>query len=315
MRFASHTVRAALVLAAATSVLGTPRPALAQTVSTFSTVITHACGLAADASGRLYVTSRTPNAKIYRCTPPDTTMTLFASGFVDPYDMVFDDSGNMFVSDVSGHLYKVTPGGGVATIFGPVVASAAPMTRDAAGNLYVGEYFNRTIDKITPAGVKTTYAASIGTAGGSLVMLNMDSDGTLYAGNLNGQVLKVAPGGSPVTTFCTMTGPSRGFVHDVTGAWFGNNYDGQEILQISPGGVVTPYAGAYRTPDPVAYGNIVSRVDGAPSVSRFNWPNGMLVLNGKIYIAEYANNDVRMISYEPTPTRGNTWGRLKALYR
>ncbi len=315
MRFAREKFLATTLGLAAALTLGLVRPTMAQTVSTFSSVITHACGLAVDAAGRMYVTSRAPNAKIYRCTPPDTTMTLFASGFVDPIDMVFDDAGNMFVSDFGSHIYKVPAAGGVGAIFGPAVANAGPLARDTAGNLYVGEYYNRRIDKITPAGVMTTYVASVGTAGGSLTMLNMEPDGTLYAGNLNGGIYKIAPGGSPVTTFCTLTGPSRGFVHDGTAAWFADNYDGQQILQISAAGGVTPYSGAFRVPDPNTFLSIVSRVDGPLSIARFNWPDGMLYLGGKLYIAEYANNDVRVIADGVTPAQAGSWGRLKAQYR
>jgi len=99
----------------------------------------------------------------------------------------------------------------------------------------------------------------------------------------------------------------------------GDTYDGQEIIQISRSGVVTPYAGAHLVREPVANENTVVRVDTTPptptSSARFNWPNGMLTLGGTGYIAEYANHNIRTITGEPSSARKESWGRIKALYR
>ena len=309
MHFGHYTPRLALALALTSALsLGFTTRSTAQSVSTFASSITRARGLAVDAIGQLYVTSRYPAGLVLRCTPPSNVMTTFASGIVDPIEMVFDDSGNLFVTDydnagTAGRIIKVTPGG-VKSVFATIPNPGA-LTRDAAGNLYVGEYFNQKIDKITPAGVVSAYVPSIGAAGARLTMLYMDTDGTLYAGLLNGVIYKVGPGGSPVTVFNTSMASVLGFVRGLDGNWYASSYDNEEIFRITPAGVGTLYAGAHASS---------GHIDGALLTSRFYYPSGMLSYGGILYITEYFNNDIRAIDYA-IPTRTSSWGRLKTRYR
>jgi sugar lactone lactonase YvrE len=278
----------------------------AAVVSTFASGLVHPAGLAADASGRMYIGNRAPSGTIYRCTPPSNAMTVFASGFSDPLDLVFDSAGNLFVADYGASAVdKVTPGGVVSHFAS--VPSPNPITIDAADNLYVGEYFNQKIDKITPAGVVSTYVASIGAAGTRLVMLHMEPDGTLYSGDLSsGVIYKIGAGGSPVTVFNSTMPSCTGFVHDGGPDWFATSYGYEQIYRITAAGSASVYAGAY---------GVAGSTNGALLTARFYYPTRLLVLGRNLYVSEYYNNDVRTISDEPTPTADGTWGRLKTLYR
>ncbi len=283
------------------------------TVSTFASSITGARGVVFDASGRLYVSQRYATSRIIQFANPgiSNAFTVYATGIVDPTDMVFDDGGNLFVADydnagAAGRIWKVPPGGGSKTAFA-TIANPASLTRDAAGNLYAGEYFNQRIDTITPAGVVSTYVASIGASGVRLTELSMDSDGTLYAGTGDGTIYKVGPGGSPVTTFntgmATVVGLTRGFGGD----WYATSYDGDEIFEITSAGSRTLLAGAHAT---------AGLVNGKGSDARFHLPAGIAFDASKnvAFVADYSNSAVREIDF-PTPVDRSTWGRLKALYR
>jgi len=299
-----HIIPLALVTAAS---LFASAPAFPQTVSTFASGVTAARSLAVDSSGRLYCSQRTLGA-IVRCTPPSNVMTTFATGLGDPIDMVFDDSGNLFVVDFdngssNGHIYKITPAG-TKTIYKSIVGYG-PLSRDAAGNLYVGRPFFQSILKITAAGDTSTYVPFVGDAGARLSMVHMDSDGTLYAGTEHGFLYKIGPGGSPVTTVCSGLTNVFGFERAGDGNWYVSTYAGDRIWQVTPGGIATPFSGAE---------GVTALVNGPVVTARFNRPVGMVTLGGQMYIADYFNNAIRAIDW-PTPATPGSWGGVKARYR
>ena len=101
--------------------------------------------------------------------------------FMSPDDIVTDKAGNLYVSDLA-LIRRVTPAGEVTTLAGRTIrnfdfvddidgtgsaaqfSSNSPMTIDAAGNLYkLGS--RGQLRKITPSGVVTTVAASLGFTG------------------------------------------------------------------------------------------------------------------------------------------------------
>ena len=100
-----------------------------------------------------------------------------AARFYYPAGVTMDVAGNLYVTDGGNYtIRKITPAGEVSTLAGATleagstdgpVASArflAPgaIVIDSAGNLYVSEYLNKTIRKITPAGIVSTFAGSAG---------------------------------------------------------------------------------------------------------------------------------------------------------
>lgn len=283
--------------------------ACAQTVSTFASALSGPRSVAIDAFGNLYVSLRYPTSKIVKFALPSSVPVNFAtSGLVDPIDMVFDDSGNLFVADYdnagsAGRIVKITPGGVPSTFVS--LANPAALTRDAAGNLYAGLYFAQQVVKITPGGVKSTYVASIGATDVRLSMLYMDTDGTLYAGMLDGTIYKVGPGGAPITTWAGGLTSVVGFTPSASG-WWATTYDHETIIQISPAGAASLYAGAAGS---------VGFINGAPLTARFRYPSGIVQFNDTIYIADYFNDAVRSIAVVPASAQSSSWGRLKALYR
>lgn len=145
-----------------------------------------------------------------------------------PWGIAVDDAGTIYVADSLNHtIRKVTPAGVVSTLAGQTgltgpaslanVGSAdgngnaarfwGPhcLAVDSAGNVYVADAGNRTIRKITPAGVVTTLAGQVGSNGnadgtgsearfGYPAGVTVDGAGNVYVVNSdNSTILKGVP--------------------------------------------------------------------------------------------------------------------------
>lgn len=148
-------------------------------------------------------------------------------------------------SDGSGSLARFSRPAGVAV--------------DNSGNIYVTDTDDETIRKVTPGGIVSTLAGSVGQAG--------RTDGVASAALFdNPQGIAVDSEGNV-------------YVADT-----GNN----TIRKISPGGLVTTLAG---TPGEIGY------ADGVGSAAGFQQPTGIAVdKTGTLYVADTINSKIRKIS-------------------
>lgn len=94
--------------------------------------------------------------------------------FRNPWDLVLDAQGNLYVADSGNHrIRKIAPDGTVSTIAGngknafangPALEasffSPTGLDRDAEGNLYVADQTNNLIRKISPSGEVSTLAGA-----------------------------------------------------------------------------------------------------------------------------------------------------------
>jgi hypothetical protein len=129
---------------------------------------------------------------------------------------------------------------------------------DGAGNLYVADLNNTAIRKVTPAGVVTTVAGS--TTGGT-------ADGTGAAAQF------IAPTGIAV---------------DHAGNLFVADFDGRTIRKITPGGVVTTFAGQAA---------VQGVVDGVGTAARFDTPIAVAIDSAdNLFVADLGGNVIRKIT-------------------
>lgn len=260
-----------------------PQPASAQSRRNFT--VRHL--LAAGAAIGALMSASVAEAQVNYATPYTFTTfagTAYVAGIMDgtgsgatfdlPYGTAVDASGNVYVADTGANVIrKITPSGVVTTIAGKALAkgstdgtgsaarfnSPVGVAVDSVGNVYVSDEANETIRKITPGGVVTTLAGTVGLAG--------SVDGTSGAAQFS------TPAGIAV---------------DSAGNIYVADQTGDIIRKVTPAGVVTTLAG---TPSSVGF------TDGAGTVARFNSPFGVAVdSSGNVYVADSGNRTIREIT-------------------
>ena len=252
-----------------------------------------------------------------------------AARFYSPLGLAADPQGNVYVADyINQEIRKITPAGMVSTLAGGGAGLSGSadgtgatarfnypegVAADRNGNVYVADTRNETIRKITPAGVVTTVAGSVGLQGttdgiGAAARfsdprtLAADAAGNLYvADTLNCAVRKIAPAGAVTTIAGTpgmcgyLDGPASTakFSHvvaiavDTTGIVYLT--DSQNVIRkITPDGMVSTLAGAKGQP---------GDADGSGDTARFGDMYGLAVDSaGNVYAADSSSSTIRRIT-------------------
>ncbi len=215
------------------------------------------------------------------------------------------------VSTYAGDLERSGSYAG-GNINGSLFNAPASIVVAANGDRYVADSLNFTIRKITPDGVVTTFAGKAGVSGfvdgdpssarfKGILGLAIDAAGNLYAADTgNDAIRKISPSG----VVSTLAGDGIAGFADGTGsaAKFNNPYDlclmpngdllvadftNNRIRRVTPGGVVTTYAG---TGAPGA-------ANGAASAATFDEPTSVAcAADGNVYVADSDNAIIRRIS-------------------
>ena len=247
----------------------------------------HPGGVSVDRAGNFYVAD-SGNHTIRKITPSGEVSTLAgqagvggnldgtgsAARFDHPRGTAVDGAGNVYVADPYANVIRmVAPGGQVSTLAGLPYNSGSEdgalsvsrfnqpvsLAVDNAGVVYVADYGDSTIRKITPEGVVSTLAGSAG---------------------MNG----VANGLGSAARFRHPNGIAVDSLGNVYVADSGN----QVIRKITPGGVVSTFAGISE---------YEGSVDGAEGTARFSGPSGMAMDNlGNLYVADWSSHTIRRIT-------------------
>lgn len=302
-------------------------------------------GIAVDSSGNVYV-SDTGNNTIRKITPAGVVTTLAGAAglsgstngtgatarFNGPRGITVDSSGNIFVADTFNHSIRKIVTAGVTTFAGlPLITGSADgvgavaqfsssvygIAVDSSGNIFVADTGNKTIRKITPSGVVTTFAGVAGSSGstdgaGAVARFSfpydvaVDSSNNVYVADLgNDTIRKITPAGV-VTTLAGLAGSygsadgtgsaarfngPQGVAVDSSGNVYVADNGNDAIRKITPGGVVTTFAGLAGSS---------GSTDGTGTAARFYSPSKIVVDNpgntGNIYVADSGNRTIRKIT-------------------
>ena len=240
-------------------------------------------GLAVDGSGNLYIADMWNNR--VRKVSTDGLITTVAGGghsgdggqatnasLGNPYGLAVDKSGNLYIAEkVSLRIRKVSPSGIISTVAGNGsygysgdggVATAASFKSptgvavDGSGNIYVADNADHRVRRVSPAGIITTFAGN-GTASSS-------------------------GDGGPATSAAIL------YPIAVTTDGAGNVYiaESYRIRKVSPGGIITAFAGGG------------SAGDGSPatSASLNTVADVSADASGNVYIGDSMDNKVRKVA-------------------
>ncbi|MGZ4964003.1 MAG: MBG domain-containing protein [Limisphaerales bacterium] len=255
-----------------------------------------------------------------------------SASFWMPQGLAVDASGNVFVADAGSGTIREVVGTTVSTLAGSASIGSADGSGAVArfffpsgaciddnGNSYVADTMNHTIRTITPAGVVSTVAGTVGVAGsangsGTSAQFNSpqgiarDSSGNLYVADTGNHTIRKITSGGSVSLFAGSNGTSGwldatgssalfNFPQDVAVDSSGNVYVADTwnhlIRKITSGGAVTTFAGQ---------GGVYGDSDGTgtavgTNVARFNAPGGVTVdSSGNVYVADTRNHIVRQIT-------------------
>ncbi|HWF19290.1 MAG TPA: hypothetical protein VG754_08480 [Verrucomicrobiae bacterium] len=303
--------------------------------------ITQPVGAAVDGSGNIYVSDFNNNT--IRKISSNGTVTTFAGSpgvagsangsgtgalFNGPEGVAVDVGGNVYVADAGNDMIrKITPAGLVTTLAGsagnPGSANGtgtnaffyAPqgIAVDISSNVYVADYGNHAIRKITPAGVVSTLAGSVGTAGsingtGTSALfyepegVAVDALGNVYVADTANDMIRVINVAGMVSTLAGSTGnygsvnangtnalfnSPEGVAVDSTGNVYVADTGNNLVRKITVLGAVSTLAGS---------GNAGSQ-DGMGTNAQFWGPVGISTDSaGNLYVADYFNGTVRKIT-------------------
>jgi sugar lactone lactonase YvrE len=244
-------------------------------------------GLTVDGETNVFIAD-TYNHTIRKLTSVGVVTTLAGSliqaGSVDstgsaarlyyPVSVAFDNTGIMYVGDMSNEtIRKVTIGGGVTTLAGNVRVSGtndgiggaalfdwpSGVAVDRGGTLYVADMYNHTIRKMTSEGVVTTLAGLGGVSG--------SANGTGSAARFYWPFA------------VALDGSDNLIVADA-----GND----TIRKVTTNGVVTTLAGL---------AGVLGTNNGIGFAARFNRPSGVAVDSaGNIFVGDYGNHTIRKVT-------------------
>jgi len=255
-------------------------------------------------------------------------VTTFAGGDVlrNPSGVAIDKWGNMYVADQYNHtIRKISASGAITTFAGTGVAGhvngnatvarfnyPTGLATDNDGNLYVADLGNHVIRKISPTGQVITLAGEAEVAGssdgiGSAAHFHspagvvVDQANNVYVTDARNQLIrKILPNGEVITIagkagiigLVNGTGSAArfnypaGIVVDGTGTLYVADEGNHQIRKITAGGVVTTYAGT----------GAIGLKNGNRTDALFNFPNGLAMHMGTLYVTDAGNQLIRAIS-------------------
>ncbi len=233
--------------------------------------------------------------------------------------LAVDSAGNSYIpeSETSNKVYKISSSG-TMTEFANLYEYPEGIAIDASGNLFVAE--DCLIEKVTPAGVVSTFAGSIqgtndGTGTGArfdeIAGITVDSSGNVYVMDdwivyTNRCVIRKISSSGVVTT---IAGGATGYA-DGNGMAASFNIPYSSIIELgvdNSGYIYVPDSGNNRirkvsttspyTVTTLAGSGSAGSADGNGTSASFKAPEAITVdSQGNLYVADLGNNEIRKIT-------------------
>jgi NHL repeat len=263
--------------------------------------------------------------------------------FNSPTAVARDQAGNLYVADYGNNtIRRIDPSGFVSTfagIPGSVGASDGPAAAatfngptsvavDVNGNVFVADASNASIRRVTPSGVVSTFAGSpsnFGVADGPATNaqfrtpmgMAFDNEGNLLVADYGGCTIRqISPdgtvstlAGSPgVPGFADGSSTNAAFNHPsglavgADGTIYVADTDNHVVRTIQTNGAVATIAGTAGSS---------GSADGSAISAQFNFPSGVVFVDGVLYIADTGNHTVRTLMGGVVSTlagRSGVWG-------
>ena len=252
-------------------------------------------GIWIDAQGNLDIADL-GNQVIRQVTPSGTINTIAGSNSLgygysgdggsatsaqlnQPFSVATDPAGDLYISDKGNNRIRiVTPDGNINTFLGTgwtvtgctnqpnsnvTVQTPLGITTDLSGNLYIADSQNQCVREVTTGGNVQTVAGS-GSAG-------------------------ISGDGGPATT-AKLNRPYA-VTMDSWGDMFIADYNNSRIRMVTPDGTINTIAGG------TGAGYTGDNTGIVATNAKLNFPTSVAVDNsGHVYIADFANNVVRMLT-------------------
>ena len=275
----------------------------------------HPVGVAIDAKGRVFVADwKNHRIRVIHgglvTTFAGTGNAAFADGpvlsasFNEPYGVAVDATGTVYVADVSNHRIRAIYSGKVTTVVGTGVAgfkdgaassaqlnSPTGVTIDSAGRLIISDMKNHRI-RALESGLVSTIAGS-GVSGFADGPASSAKFNHPFAVAVDGGAVYVVGDGKKVRKIVggmvsTLAASGFNFLRGVA-AKNGTVYVTDPInerISVVSGGVASVFAGSGA-----------GHQDGPLATAKFNHPHGIsMAPNGELYVGDYYNHRVRMIT-------------------
>ncbi|TJY37813.1 NHL repeat-containing protein [Pontimicrobium aquaticum] len=255
-------------------------------VNSGSFTMNHGCAISSN--GIIYSTDVFGNGSyngqyIYKTLSNGST-SIFVSGLFGATGLVFDQSGNLYVSELNtGKIWKVLPNG-LKSIYANGTGVPAGMAFDSAGNLFVANFQYNQIMKVLPNGNVSTFAYTAAEPTGIIIDNN---DNLFVSHEAPHTISKITPEGV-VTTFANIPNTKLQYLtflgEDILVASFSDH----RIYKVAPNGTWSIYSGT----------GALGGDNGNINQATFNAPTGIgTFINGTdLYIYIVEKNRIRKIT-------------------
>jgi sugar lactone lactonase YvrE len=187
-------------------------------------------GVAADASGNIYVADANNNAveEMPAGCASSSCMTELGGGFNGPEGVAVDGSGNVYVADTSSSEVKEMPAGcasmSCVTVIGGFINHPTGVTVDGSGNVYVADNGGSSVQEFPPGCASSSCVTTLGGGFDGPTGVTVDGSGNVYVADNGSSSVKEMPAGCASSSCVTKLGGGFSYTQGVAVDASGNVY-------------------------------------------------------------------------------------------